>query len=84
MRAQKVKKNGRVLKKQKLLGRGGFQGPPTIRQLVEAIKKEFEAIPQSPVDSWMSTCWSRLKRCVQMKGDWVGKRECSVPRILRS
>jgi transposase len=61
-----------------------FQGPPSVRELVRVVKKEFKAIPQTTVAAWIDTYWERLQWCVEKRGDWVGARECRVPRTLRS
>jgi transposase len=60
-----------------------FRGPPTLTALVKAVKDEFNAIPQCVVDKWVATYWTRLQCCVDKKGDWVGAKECRVPRTLR-
>jgi transposase len=63
--------------------RVSFKGPPTLPALVTAVKKEFNSIPQHTVDAWVDTYWARLRACIANNGDWVGARECRVPRTLR-
>jgi transposase len=61
-----------------------FLGPPTVKDMASAIVKEFKAIPQGTVKKWMASYWSRLESCVERRGDWVGARECRVPRTWPS
>jgi transposase len=60
-----------------------FKGPPTARSMADTIKKEFNSIPQRIVDLWIDTYWKRLEACAAHNGDWVGSRECRLPRTMR-
>jgi transposase len=60
------------------------EAPTTEAELIRAVKKGFSKISQRTINSWIRTYWERLRECGKQKGQWVGSRECRLPKAARS